>query len=87
VDDHPLLRHGLRQVISTESRFEVVGEASDGRSGLEEMRRSKPEVVILDITLPGMNGLDVVGICVQAFHEQGHYPHMHRDERSLTLGP
>jgi len=60
VDDHPLFRHGLRQVISTEPRFEVVAEAADGASGLNEANRAKPEVIILDITLPGMNGLEVV---------------------------
>jgi two-component system, NarL family, response regulator NreC len=60
VDDHPLFRHGLRQMISAEPRFEVVAEASDGISGLNEVNRAKPEVIILDITLPGMNGLEVV---------------------------
>ena len=59
VDDHPLFRQGLRQMIAAEPRFEVVAEAHDGASGLEEVRRSRPEVVILDITLPGMNGLEV----------------------------
>ena|SRR5437016_1787221 len=60
VDDHPAFRHGLRQMIATEPRFEVVAEANDGLDGLNLAKTSKAEVLILDINLPGINGLEVV---------------------------
>lgn len=60
VDDHPVLRHGVRQLLSAEPRFEVVAEAHDGAAGLSELKRSQADVVILDITLPGMNGFEVI---------------------------
>jgi DNA-binding NarL/FixJ family response regulator len=60
VDDHPAFRHGLRQIISTEPLFEVVAEASDGEGGLDAARMSGAEVIILDVSLPGLSGLEVV---------------------------
>ncbi len=59
VDDHPLFREGLRQLISTEPRFDVVAEATNGLDGLNQAEQCKPEVLILDISLPGINGLEI----------------------------
>ena len=59
VDDHPVFRQGLRDVIAADPRSEVVAEAVDGVSGLDAVGRAKAEVVILDINLPGLNGLEV----------------------------
>jgi DNA-binding NarL/FixJ family response regulator len=59
VDDHPLFRHGLRQLISTHPRFEVVDEANNGQEGLDKVDKHQVEVLILDISLPGLNGLEV----------------------------
>jgi DNA-binding NarL/FixJ family response regulator len=58
-DDHPLSRAGLRQVIESKSDFEVVAEAGDGESALEVIRKLKPEIAILDISMPKMDGLAV----------------------------
>lgn len=58
-DDHPLFRGGLRQVIDAERLFEVVGEASDGETGLQMIAELKPEVVILDINMPLLGGFEV----------------------------
>ena len=61
VDDHPAFRHGLRQLISAEPRFEVVAEANDGSEGLDLANKSKAEVVILDINLgEKTSGLDLL---------------------------
>ena len=60
MDDHPLFRQGLRQLIAEEPRFEVVAEANDGLDGLSQVNHHKPEVLVLDITLPGLDGLEVV---------------------------
>ena len=59
VDDHPLFRQGLRQLIQDDPSFELVGEAEDGPAGLEMAGRSHAEVVVLDISLPSLNGLEV----------------------------
>src|SRR5690242_4278498 len=59
VDDHPAFRQGLRQLIATEPRFEVVAEAHDGLHALDLAKTSNPEIVILDISMPGINGLEV----------------------------
>ena len=60
VDDHPLLRHGLRDVIGHDARFQIVGEASDGQEALRQMVSLKPQIVILDIDMPLLNGLETL---------------------------
>jgi DNA-binding NarL/FixJ family response regulator len=59
VDDHPLFRAGLRQVIAEDPRFQIVGEAEDGPAALATIKRLQPDVAVLDVNLPGMNGLEV----------------------------
>ena len=59
VDDHPLFRQGLRQAIDGDSRFEVIGEAEDGQTALDRISQLRPEVAVLDVSLPGLNGLEV----------------------------
>jgi DNA-binding NarL/FixJ family response regulator len=61
VDDHPIFRAGLRQTIEADPRLCVVGEEGDGRSGLQLITRLRPQVAVLDIDLPQMNGLDLAG--------------------------
>jgi DNA-binding NarL/FixJ family response regulator len=60
VDDHPLLRHGLRDVIGHNSRFKIVGEASDGEEALRQLAFLKPQIAILDIDMPHLNGLETI---------------------------
>jgi DNA-binding NarL/FixJ family response regulator len=60
VDDHPLLRHGLRDVIGKNPRFQTVGEASDGAEALKKITALRPRTVILDIDMPRLNGLEVI---------------------------
>jgi len=60
VDDHPLLRHGLRDFIGRNSRFEIVGEAADGHEALQQMTLLKPQIAILDIDMPRRNGLETI---------------------------
>lgn len=59
VDDHPLVRLGLRGVLETQSDLRVVGEASDGRDALAAIPKCKPDVVVCDFHLPGWDGLEV----------------------------
>ena len=58
VDDQPLLRKGFRMVLEEEDGIVVVGEASDGAAGLELARRCHPDVVVMDIRMPGMDGIE-----------------------------
>jgi DNA-binding NarL/FixJ family response regulator len=60
VDDHPLLRRGLRDVIGANSRFKIIGEASDGEEALCQLASLKPQIVIVDIDMPKLNGLETI---------------------------
>lgn len=60
VDDHPLLREGIAAVLSITGRFELVAEAGDGRQALEQFVRHQPDVVLMDLQMPVMNGLDAI---------------------------
>jgi DNA-binding NarL/FixJ family response regulator len=60
VDDHPLLRHGLCDIIRKTQHFTVVGEAADGETALRTLAVLKPQIVVLDIDMPRLNGLETV---------------------------
>jgi DNA-binding NarL/FixJ family response regulator len=59
VDDHDAIRRGVRQLVETKPYYQVVGEAADGRTGLEVARQTRPDIAILDYSLPELNGLDL----------------------------
>lgn len=59
VDDHHILRDGLRALLDRQDGITVVGEAADGTSALELARTLRPDVVVLDISLPGLSGIEV----------------------------
>ena len=61
VDDEPLARQGLRLRLERERDIEIVGEASDGPTAIDVIRRTGPDLVFLDVQMPGMNGFDVLG--------------------------
>jgi DNA-binding NarL/FixJ family response regulator len=58
VDDHPIVRQGLRTLLEGRSGWEVVGEASDGVEALDKIEILRPDVVVLDVTMPRLNGLE-----------------------------
>lgn len=58
-DDHAILREGLRHIISASPEYEIVGESGDGRDSLEQIERLKPDIVILDISMPTMTGIEI----------------------------
>jgi DNA-binding NarL/FixJ family response regulator len=58
VDDHKLFRAGIRSLLQTLSDIEVVAEAGDGREALQLIETHRPDVVLMDIMMPGLNGLD-----------------------------
>jgi DNA-binding NarL/FixJ family response regulator len=59
VDDHPSFRASARAVLESDGEFEVVGEAADGTEALAAIRQLKPDVILLDVQLPDMEGFDV----------------------------
>ena len=59
-DDHPIVRHGLRQLIAKTTDMVVVDEASDGWEVISKVGASDCDVVLLDISMPGLNGLDII---------------------------
>ncbi|HZU76296.1 MAG TPA: response regulator transcription factor, partial [Dehalococcoidia bacterium] len=58
VDDEPLVRSGVRMILESEADLEVVGEAPDGNEALAQAQALAPDVVILDIRMPGMDGIE-----------------------------
>jgi DNA-binding NarL/FixJ family response regulator len=58
-DDHPIVRHGLRALLEAEPDFTIVAEVEDGLKAIEVVERLRPNVLVLDLMMPGLNGLDV----------------------------
>ena len=58
-DDHAILRQGLRRMLEEEAGFQVVGEAADGFEAIEKARELKPDIVVVDLAMPHLNGLEV----------------------------
>ncbi|HEY7779934.1 MAG TPA: response regulator transcription factor [Ktedonobacterales bacterium] len=82
-DDHTILRAGLRMMLNAQPDMEVVGEASDGRQAIAEAQRIQPDVILMDITMPELNGIEAtrqvkrllpgVRVLVLTMHENEEY--------------
>ncbi len=68
VDDHPLFREGVRALLSTAQDIEVVGEAEDGKQAIELAEQLSPDVIVMDLVMPRMNGMEA------AQHLHDHHP-------------
>ena len=91
VDDHTMFREGLRQLIDREPDLMVCGDAAEGESALQEIRKLKPDLVVVDITLGGTSGIDLIKaikneqedfpVLVVSMHDESLYA-----ERALRAG-
>lgn len=85
VENHALLRAGLRALLSADPDFEVVGEAANGHDAIQAVRTLQPTLVLMDISMPGMNGIEAmidikrrspsVRIIVITMHKEDEYIH------------
>lgn len=83
VDDHPLVREGLRKVLELERDIEVIDEAGDGQGAINVTRKNQPDVILMDINMPGTNGIEAtrvikrefsnIGIIALTIHEEEEY--------------
>lgn len=79
-DDHPIFRKGIRELLLEENRFAVVGEVGQGEKVIEIVRKQTPKILLLDLNMPGMNGLEIaanlqnslpeVSIVVMTMHKE-----------------
>jgi two-component system, NarL family, nitrate/nitrite response regulator NarL len=67
VDDHPFVREGVRSCLVRNGQFEIVGEASTGQEAISKVKQFAPDVIIMDITMPGMNGLETTRCLHQSY--------------------
>ncbi|MEX5851808.1 two-component system response regulator NarL [Providencia huaxiensis] len=60
IDDHPMLRNGVKQLISLEPSLQVIGEVGDGKTGIQIAAEQDPDLILLDLNMPGMNGFETL---------------------------
>lgn len=82
-DDHQLFRNGIKLIINNTDLYEVVGEAENGEETISKAKELQPKIILLDITMPGRSGLDVIDelrkevqdvkIIMLSMHDDGHY--------------
>jgi len=66
VDDHPMLREGIAALVASQSDMKLAGEASNGREALEQFRKHRPDVTLMDLQMPDMDGIEaMVAICTE----------------------
>ncbi len=82
-DDHSIVRAGLRRIVEESGKMHVVAEAADGREAIQLVKKTTPDVAVIDISMPGLDGLEVIAqlralqpklpILVLTMHEEGQY--------------
>ncbi len=85
VDDHTIMRDGLQSLLASEPGFEVVGTAADGKTAVRRVADLKPDIVMMDLTMPGTSGIDAIAhikrqypevrLVALTFHKEDRYIH------------
>ena len=69
VDDHPLIRQGIAGLVAVEADMKLIAEAGNGREAVQQFRRHRPDITLMDLQMPEMNGLDAIIAIRGEFHE------------------
>lgn len=90
-DDHPIVRQGLRQVIESDADLEVIAEASNGREALAEIQKHQPQIAVIDIDMPDLDGFQIaLGISEKKIAVEIIFLTVHREEsfmkKALSVG-
>ena len=81
VDDHTIVRDGIKSTLKDQKNFKIVGEASNGKEAIELVKKVEPDVVIMDISMPDMNGIEATDIISKKYpHSKVIVLSMHDDE-------
>ena len=82
-DDHSIVRAGLRRIVEESGEMEVIAEAADGKEAIQLVRKIAPDVAVIDISMPGLDGLEVISqlqvhspqlpVIILTMHEEGQY--------------
>ena len=80
VDDHPVLREGIAAILAAEPGMVLVGEAGNGHEAIEQFRRHRPDVVLMDLQMPVMNGTDAIR-AIRAGEPSGSHHRAHNFQR------
>ena len=73
VDDHPVVRRGISACLAGRENLEIVGEAADGREAVKKARELQPDIMLMDINMPQMNGLDLISY-IRSQHREPKLP-------------
>ncbi len=71
VDDHRVVREGLSAILETKEEIQIVGEAGDGGEAVEKARQLLPDVIVMDVSMPGMTGVEATRIIKREFPHIG----------------
>jgi len=91
VDDYPIIRHGLRALLETQPGWRICSEAATGQAALRKVKRLKPNIVVLDLSLPDVQGIEVIPRIIEIHPPAGilalaEYESRETARRAMTLG-